>query len=178
VRIVEIVRSEPVSHRRWLPTVLGVVALLSVPAGALAAPSASMESPSNPVVDGAAQGRDGEPAVFEVRKQANSNTYAPAFLGGRATKVKPKRVGVGAKGVWESLRWRRWGRSRAYARGVYDIAGFAGEPGTGYRGAIAIRAYGRKACGGGRFAYTKVLYRLRKPIGGKRVFREAFGSCA
>ena len=108
---------------------------------------------------------------------AEAKTYAPAFLGGKATKVRPKSIGVGAKGVWEKLTWRRWGEGRAYAKGVYDIAGFAGEPGTGYRSSIRIRAYGRKRCAAGRFAYTKVLYRLHKPLNGKRVFREAFGTC-
>ena len=108
---------------------------------------------------------------------ASAQTYRPPVLGGEASKVKPKQVGVGAKGAWEGLKWTRWGKSRAYAKGIYDIAGFAGEPGTGYRGSIRIRAYGRKSCGGGRFAYTKVLYRLRKPIGGKKVFKETFGTC-
>jgi len=113
-----------------------------------------------------------------VAAQAEAaRTLGPKFLGGPGVRQEPKQVGVGAKGVWRRLKWRRWGQKRAYARGVYDIAGFAGEPGTGYRGAIGIRAYSRKRCANGDVVYGRVLYRLRKPVVGKRVFRESFSIC-
>ncbi len=84
---------------------------------------------------------------------------------------------MGAKGGWERLRWSNWGKAEATARGIYDIAGFAGEPGTGYRSRIFVRVLGRKRCPGGAVIYTRVRYRLRAPLAGRRFFRERFSTC-
>ena len=108
---------------------------------------------------------------------AGAATKGPRFLGGPADRGKPATIGVGAKGGWQRLRWRDWGRRSATARGVYDIAGFAGEPGTGYRSRIFIRVSGRKKCAGGDRIYTRVRYRVRKPLAGRRLFRERFSTC-
>ena len=51
---------------------------------------------------------------------------------GTPSKVRPKTLGVGAKGELQRLTWSSWGGRYARGRGIYDIAGFAGEPGTGY----------------------------------------------
>jgi hypothetical protein len=109
---------------------------------------------------------------------AAAATLGPVFVGGPGTKSKPRKIAVGAKGVWEGLRWRDWGGREAVARGVYDIAGFAGEPGTGYRSRIYIRVYRRRTCPDGDRVYTRVRWRVHKPIGGRRVFRERFSTCS
>lgn len=108
---------------------------------------------------------------------ATAATLGPQFLGGPGVRSKPSKIGVGAKGGWERLRWSKWGRSEATARGIYDIAGFAGEPGTGYRGRVFVKVSGRKRCPGGALIYTRVRYRVRKPIGGRRLFKERFSTC-
>lgn len=108
---------------------------------------------------------------------AQAATLGPQFLGGPGKKAKPKLIGVGAKGQFEKLRWRNWGKANAYGKGAYDIAGFAGEPGTGYRSSVRMRAFGLKNCGGGRKVYTKVRYRVGKSIGGRKLFSEKFATC-
>lgn len=108
---------------------------------------------------------------------AEAATLGPSFLGGPASKPKPRQIGVGAKGGWEGLRWRDWGRREAVARGVYDIAGFAFEPGTGYRSRIYLRVYRLRSCGNGTTVYTRVRWRVRRPLGGRRLFTERFSSC-
>lgn len=108
---------------------------------------------------------------------AQAKALGPTFLGGKGAKVKPKTIGVGAKGAFEKLRWRNWGKGNAYGKGIYDIAGFATDPGSGYRSSIRLRAYRLKDCGGGRSVYTRVRYRIGKPIGGKRLFSEPFATC-
>ena len=109
---------------------------------------------------------------------AQAATLGPVFLGGPGVKSKPRKVGVGAKGVFTQLRWRDWGKREAVARGVYDIAGFAGEPGTGYRSRLYLVAYRRRSCSDGSRVYTRVRWRVRRPIGGRRVFRERFSTCS
>ena len=116
-------------------------------------------------------------ALAAAAVAAEAATLGPALLGGPATKSKPRTIGVGAKGVWEGLRWRGWGRREAVLRGVYDIAGFAGEPGTGYRSRLYARVYRRRSCANGNRIYTRVRWRVRKPLGGRRVFTERFSSC-
>jgi len=116
-------------------------------------------------------------AASGVTGAATAATLGPQFLGGPGVRSKPSKIGVGAKGGWERLRWSNWGKAEATARGIYDIAGFAGEPGTGYRGRVFVRALRRKRCASGTVIYTRVRYRLRKPIGGRRLFRERFSTC-
>ncbi len=108
---------------------------------------------------------------------AAAATLGPSYLGGPGVKGKPAKISVGAKGVWERLRWRGWTRPRATARGVYDIAGFAGEPGTGYRSRIFLKVSGRKRCADGVYVYLRVRWRVRKPLSGRRVFSERFSGC-
>ena len=108
---------------------------------------------------------------------ADAATLGPRFVGGSGERVKPPQIGVGAKGVWQGLRWTDWGRRRATARGVYDVAGFSGERGTGYRSRIFMTVSGRKACPNGSRIYTRVRWRVRKPFVGRRVFSERFSTC-
>ncbi len=107
---------------------------------------------------------------------AQAATLGPRYLGGESVRSKPSSIGVGAKGGWERLRWSNWGKAEATARGIYDIAGFAGEPGTGYRSRIFVRVLGRKRCPGGAVIYTRVRH-LRAPLAGRRFFRERFSTC-
>ena len=86
---------------------------------------------------------------------------------GTPSKVRPKLLGVGAKGELQKLTWSSWGGQYARGKGIYDIAGFAGEPGTGYRHAVTV-TFSRRATCKGRRAYTKLVIHLSKPIGGKR----------
>ena len=116
-------------------------------------------------------------ALLATRARAAAATLGPTFLGGPAAKSKPRKIGVGAKGVWEGLRWRDWGKRQAVARGVYDIAGFAGQPGTGYRSRIYLRVYRRRTCANGDRIYTRVRWRVRRALGGRRVFTERFSTC-
>lgn len=116
-------------------------------------------------------------AACGVTATATAATLGPRYLGGPGARSKPPSIGVGAKGGWERLRWSRWGKAEATARGIYDIAGFAGEPGTGYRGRVFVKVSRRKRCPSGALVYTRVRYRLRKPIGGRRLFRERFSTC-
>lgn len=116
-------------------------------------------------------------ALAATAGSAHAATLGPTFLGGPGVKSKPGKIGVGAKGVWEQLRWSGWGRREAVGRGVYDIAGFAFEPGTGYRSRIYLVVYRRRTCADGSRVYTRVRWRVRKPIGGRRLFRKRFSSC-
>ncbi len=114
-------------------------------------------------------------AVAGATAAAQAATIGPLFLGGPAVRSKPPTIGVGAKGAWERLRWSDWGKKEATAGGIYDIAGFAG--GTGYRSRILVRVLRRKRCATGAVIYTRVRYRVRTPIGGRRFFRERFSTC-
>ena len=60
-----------------------------------------------------------------------------------------------------------WGGRYARGKGIYDIAGFAGEPGTGYRHSATL-TFSRRATCKGRRAYTKLVIHYSKPIGGSR----------
>ncbi len=62
---------------------------------------------------------------------------------------------------------RAAGGRYARGKGIYDIAGFAGEPGTGYRHSATL-TFSRRATCKGRRAYTKLVIHYSKPIGGKR----------
>jgi hypothetical protein len=86
---------------------------------------------------------------------------------GTPSKVRPGKLGVGAKGVVEKITWSSWGGRYARGKGIYDIAGFAGEPGTGYRHSATL-TFSRRATCKGRRAYTKLVIHYSKPIGGKR----------
>jgi len=86
---------------------------------------------------------------------------------GTPSKVRPKTLGVGAKGELQRLTWSSWGGRYARGRGVYDIAGFAGQPGTGYHHRVSV-TFSRRATCKGRRAYTKLVIHLPEPIGGKR----------
>lgn len=116
-------------------------------------------------------------ALAGATAAAQAATIGPLFLGGPAVRSKPPTIGVGPKGAWERLRWRDWKKKEATARGIYDIAGFAGEPGTRYRSRIFVRVLRRKRCANGAVVYTRVRYRVRTPIGGPRFFRERFSTC-
>lgn len=116
-------------------------------------------------------------ATVAAPASAAAATLGPTFLGGPAAKSKPRRIGVGAKGVWEGLRWRGWGAREAVAGGVYDIAGFAGQPGTGFRSRLYLRVYRRRTCANGDRVYTRVRWRIRKPLAGRRVFTDRFSTC-
>lgn len=106
-----------------------------------------------------------------------ARTLGATYLGGLGVKPKPKKIGVGAKGLWEGLAWKKWGDRVATARGIYDIAGFAGQPGTGYRSRVFVKALGKVECLDGDSVYTRVRYRVRKPIGGRRVFESVYSTC-
>ena len=80
------------------------------------------------------------------------HVYVPG-TSGRLTTM-PRRLGVGAKGGLERLRWRDWGRFQTWARGWYTIAGFIGEPNSGYSGPVRVRFYARKTCRGGKRVYS------------------------
>ena len=69
------------------------------------------------------------------------------------------------------------GKGGGHCRGIYDLVGFAFDPGTGYRSRIFVRVLGRKRCPGGAVIYTRVRYRLRAPLAGRRFFRERFSTC-
>ena len=86
---------------------------------------------------------------------------------GTPSKVRPGKLGVGAKGVVEKITWSSWGGRYARGKGIYDIAGFAGQPGTGYRHSATL-TFSRRATCKGRRAYTKLVIHYSKPIGGKR----------
>ena len=86
---------------------------------------------------------------------------------GTPSKVRPGKLGVGAKGQVERITWSTWGGKYARGQGIYDIASFAGEPGTGYRHSATL-TFSRRATCKGRRAYTKLVIHYSKPIGGKR----------
>ena len=86
---------------------------------------------------------------------------------GTPSKVRPGKLGVGAKGVVERITWSSWGGRYARGKGIYDIAGFAGEPGTGYRHSATL-TFSRRATCKGRRAYTKLVIHYSQPIGGMR----------
>jgi hypothetical protein len=48
---------------------------------------------------------------------AEARTLGATHLGGPGVKPKPKMIGVGAKGLWEGLAWKKWGGRVATARG-------------------------------------------------------------
>jgi hypothetical protein len=96
---------------------------------------------------------------------------------GTPSKVRPRTLGVGAKGELLKLSWSSWGGRYARGRGIYDIAGFAGEPGTGYRAPVTV-TFSRRATCKGRRAYTKLVIHLTKRIGGERSLTLApWGDC-
>jgi hypothetical protein len=84
---------------------------------------------------------------------------------GTPSKVRPTRLGVGAKGGLEHITWSSWGGRYARGQGIYDIAGFAGDPGSGYRHSARL-TFSRRATCKGRRAYTKLVIHYSKPIGG------------
>jgi hypothetical protein len=86
-------------------------------------------------------------------------------FGATPTLVRPGKLGVGAKGVLGGIRWSSWGGSTARGRGTYEIAGFAGEPGTGFRGRVTLTFSDRGTCKG-RLAYRRLTIRSPRPIGG------------
>ena len=106
-------------------------------------------------------------ALLAVPAGASTPPRVAPYDFGTPSKVRPKTLGVGAKGELQKLMWSSWGGRYARGRGIYDIAGFAGEPGTGYHHRVTV-TFSRRATCKGRRAYTKLVIHLPEPIGGKR----------
>ncbi|HWT22398.1 MAG TPA: hypothetical protein VN213_02720 [Solirubrobacteraceae bacterium] len=83
---------------------------------------------------------------------------------GLLLRERPRSMAVGAKGAITRMRWRRWGGPVAVGRGHYTIAGFAGEPDTGFSGTVTIRFSRPRTCRSGDRVYTRLRITTRKRL--------------
>ncbi len=88
---------------------------------------------------------------------ATEHVYVPKFAFGSLPYVtKPRKLGIGAKGLVERLRWYSWDRSVAKGRGYYSIAGSQGIPPTkGVAGPVRMRFFSRRTCSDGTRIYVR-----------------------
>ena len=97
---------------------------------------------------------------------AQPSVQVARWSGGPPAGTRPKLLGIGAKGAIRDITWRSWDGSTAKGNGVYEIAGFAGRPGTGYKGPVDLTFSGKHTCGAS-VIYTTLTLHLIKPDAGK-----------